>query len=415
MPIKFTKGDFKFLDYDCIGFDLDNTLARYKVGAMIEMEYDIIANYLINHKGYPKKYLSKSLDHNFIMKGLIIDNDNGNLLRLAPDGTIIQATHGTRFLTEEEVLRYYPDKHWNATDLFVNDPLQTWNGPYATKMRALLDYFDIIASMVFARAVDTIDEEQGVQQKYTIYEDVVDALQEMFAREHFQLNKGAYFPLMKTQPDKYYYKCSQNLLNWLSELKQRGKVLFLITGSHIDFASHTAYNTLGENWKDYFDIIVCFAKKPGFFTLNRDFINVKDNREVHPAPFHELKRGHIYTHGNWKDLHKFLTIHSDKSDPKFLYVGDNLIQDVYTPSVHSHCDTVAVCEELEAEGVHGHDPWHPDSQFLVSTVWGSYFHCHKTNCVTNWYQIMKKHSKLCVPSLEFVATYPVDYVFKTEI
>lgn len=75
--LKMSSGTFKFSDYDCIGFDLDNTLARYKVGNMIEMEYDIVSKYLIQKKGFSEKHLSKPLDHNFIMKGLIIDNDNG--------------------------------------------------------------------------------------------------------------------------------------------------------------------------------------------------------------------------------------------------------------------------------------------------------------------------------------------------
>ncbi|CAH0562330.1 unnamed protein product [Brassicogethes aeneus] len=415
MPKNQEKGNFKFLDYDCIGFDLDNTLARYKVGAMIEMEYDIVAKFLVFKKGYSEKHLLKPLDHNFIMKGLIIDDENGNIVRLGPDGKILQASHGSKLLNDDQILKYYPDRHWEPTDLFTKDPLCTWNGEHATKMRALLDYFDIIASIVFARAVDTVDEEKGVHKHYNVYEDIVAALQDMFDREHFGQNKGDYFRLIKDNPEKYYYKCSNDLLNWLQELKKRGKVLFLITGSHTDFANHTASNTLGENWKDLFDIIVCFAKKPGFFTMNRDFLGVDGLDEKMPVPFEKLQAGEMYTHGNWKDLHAFLLSICDKEDPKFVYVGDNLVQDVYTPHVHSQCDTVAVCEELEAEGVHGHEPWHPDEQFLVSTVWGSYFHCNKNNSATNWYHMMKTHSKLCVPSLEYVATYPIDYVFKTQI
>lgn len=403
---------FCFTDYDCIGFDLDNTLARYKVGAMIEMEYDILANYLVDNKGYSAKHLLKPLDHNFIIRGLIVDDENGNLLRISGDGTIIQATHGTRLLSQKEITQYYPNHRWRATDLFTENPLQTWNGPYSEKMRTLLDYYDIIASLVFARAVDSIDEDNSYHKLYNIWPDLLDALQNMFTREHFQNEKGKYFAEIKAHPDKYYYRCSEHLIKWLLSLKAKGKMIFLITGSYVDFATHTASHTIGPNWRDMFDIVISFAKKPGFFTEQRSFVSLDGFREVGPIKLTDLQLGGIYTHGNWTDLKEFLRRHSQVHDPRFLYVGDNLVQDIYTPNVYAGCETVTVCEELEAEGVYGHEKWHPDEQFLCSTIWGSYFKCKDTGKMTNWWDIMKKHSKFFVPSLEYVSTFPIDHQFK---
>nr|CAH7722987.1 unnamed protein product [Callosobruchus chinensis] len=405
---------FKFSAYDCIGFDLDNTLARYKVGNMIEMEYRIITNFLVKHRGYSEKYLFQPFDHNFIIRGLIVDDENGNLIRIAPDGTIIQATHGTKFLSDEEIKQFYPNKHWAATDIFTDDPLQTWNGPYSEKMRTLLDYFDIVVSLAYARAIDSIDHCQQQRKEYGIWPDFLDSLVYMFNRDHFQKNYGEYFPELKKNPEKYYYKCSESLLQWLASLKHSGKHLFLITGSHVDSASYTASNTIGPNWQNFFDIVVCYAKKPGFFTQKRDFIGWNGIEETGPVALNELKKGGIYTHGNWSDLREFMKGLSNAEDPKVLYVGDNLVQDIYTPNVHSKCDTVAVCEELEAEKTIGfEEKWHPDEQFLCSTIWGSYFHCKNVNVCTNWFHMMKQHSKLCIPSLEFVSNFPIDHQFDT--
>ena len=39
-----------------------------------------------------------------------------------------------------------------------------------------------------------------------------------------------------------------------------------MTGSNVDFASFTASNSLGEKWQSLFDIVGCFARKPGLFT-----------------------------------------------------------------------------------------------------------------------------------------------------
>lgn len=398
---------FKLSDYDCIGFDLDNTVARYKVGAMMEMEYDILANYLIQ-KGYSKKHLLKPVEQDFLLKGLIVDNENGNILKIAANGRILAATHGTKLLNDEEIQRVYPNYHWEPTDLFAKDPLHTWNGPYSEKMRTLLDYFDVVASLVYARAVDSVDEESGgPRNNYNIWPDLLEALQQMFNRDHFQQEKGVYFSKMKSNPEKYYYRCSDDLIDWFKILKKRNKLLFLITGAYVDFASLTASTALGRNWRDYFDIIITYAKKPGFFTQNRDFIGLDGFKETMPVALENLNLGGIYTHGNWNDLHKFLSQHSPENNPKFLYIGDNLIQDIYTPNVYSHCDTVAVCEELQAEGMHGHDTRHPDKQFLRSSIWGSYFQYKDYS--TNWYQILKDHSRICIPSLEYIAKFPLEF------
>ncbi|XP_056638210.1 5'-nucleotidase domain-containing protein 1 [Diorhabda sublineata] len=405
------KPAFSINDYDCIGFDLDNTLARYKIGNMLEMEYKIVSNYLVTQKNYPTEDLLKPIDPNFFIKGLIIDDENGNIIRIGPDGTILQATHGTRWLSKEEILHYYPTLHWHATDLFVENPLQTWNGPYSEKMRTLLDYFDIVISLVFARAVDSIDKLYGRRKVYNIWPDLLNALMYMFNREHYETDTGEYFPEMKKNPDHYYYSCTPNLINWLQELRNTGKKLYLITGAHADFANHTATSTLGPNWRDYFDIVVSYAKKPGFFILERDFIGL-DESFKETGPVTNLQKGAIYTHGNWKGLKDFLINSSNISNPKFVYIGDNLVQDIYTPNVHSHCDTVSVCEELEAENTYDYLGQHPDKYFLSSTLWGSYFQCKYSQERTIWYTIMKNNSKICVPSIEYLAKYPLDHQFQ---
>ena len=48
-------------------------------------------------------------------------------------------------------------------------------------------------------------------------------------------------------------------------LRENGKFLYVITGSHVDFASHVASYALGEDWMDLFDIVIFFARKPSFF------------------------------------------------------------------------------------------------------------------------------------------------------
>lgn len=59
-------------DYDAIGFDLDNTLATYNLKNLLEMEYNCLAEYLVEEKGYKEEVLMKPFNEkstDFIQRG----------------------------------------------------------------------------------------------------------------------------------------------------------------------------------------------------------------------------------------------------------------------------------------------------------------------------------------------------------
>lgn len=187
---------FRISDYDVIGFDLDNTLLRYKVSAMVQLEYDCLAQYLVNVKGYSPKHLLKPLkdDLDFLQKGLILDLARGNVLKLSATGFIRKAAHGTRFMEDDEIRAVYgEERKWDLLVDYMDDMLLTWNGPLATSMRSLLDYFDMPASLVFARCVDTYDEEKGRGSgDYGHWKDILEGIHSLYSPEHFQV----YFSLV---------------------------------------------------------------------------------------------------------------------------------------------------------------------------------------------------------------------------
>ncbi|XP_017790577.1 PREDICTED: 5'-nucleotidase domain-containing protein 1 [Habropoda laboriosa] len=410
---KVNMSAFKFLDYDCIGFDLDNTLLRYNVTNMVHLVYQTLADYLIKEKGYNSKYLLKPLedkDLDFMQKGLFLDFERGNILRINADGVIQRACHGTKLLSIEKIKEIYPEQRWEATDAFCNDMLSTWNGPISMRMRSLLDYFDVSSSLTFARLIDTLDKEQGGPlNAYNVWPDMLDGLIEMYDRDHFKLDRGHFFPSIKSHPDKYMYKCTTRTKTWLKELKKH-RTTFLITGSNADFVDFTATFVLGEDWKSLFDIIICYARKPGFFNENRPFLQVINYEEGDIIESKDLKRGGMYSQGNWKGLIEFLGYVSDKQNPRCLYVGDNLVQDIYVPNSYAQCDTVAVIEEQMSEGMVHQRLSHPDEKVLNSTFWGSYF-CLKDsriNMDSLWGSVIKKYSKLCIPEIDLIAQLPLE-------
>jgi HAD superfamily 5'-nucleotidase-like hydrolase len=398
---------FSLSDYDSVGFDLDNTIVKYNVKEMIYHEYSAISEFLIN-RGYSKEFLSRPIDESadFLQKGLILDFERGNLLRVCPDGSIQIASHGTKLLSKDEIRDIYgEERRWEVTDEYCKDMLVAWNGSLAESIRTCLDYFDMPAALAFARIVDSIDlKEGGRQQKYKIWPDVLDALMAIYSREFFATNESKYFEAMKSTPAKFIYKCDEKVIDWLKALKKEKKV-FLITGSHIDFASLTAGFAIGPNWRDYFDLVICYAKKPGFFTMNRDFLKLDGIKETDPVKAEDLTVGGVYTQGNFKELHQFIARITEKDDPKILYVGDNLIQDVFTPNKHAGIDTIAIVEEMMAEGVNYNEKY----EILRSDIWGSYFHTNGDD--TLWERIVRKHSKICVPYVDEIAKNPLDFKY----
>lgn len=412
--------DFFTLDsYDCIGFNLDNTVCHFNIEELMKLEYDILSRFLIDSKHYNAKYLLEPLEMNadFLQRGLIMDFERGNVIRTSADGTILKASHGNKLLSDEILHDQYGlDKKWDVLERYVIDPVQIWNTDLNSKMRACLDFFDIPAALCFANCVDAVDATFGPQIVYKIWPDILEGLQNMFNRENFATNKGGFYSKLKANPEKYYSKCNDSVLKWLKEIKQKKKT-FLITGSNVDFAQFSATNSIGENWMDYFDMVVFYAKKPEFFTANNPFLRIKDSEETNDIlKINRFIKTHVYSQGNWDEMYDLISHMTEKESPKTLYFGDNLIQDIYAASEFGNCDTIALLEEVSAEGMIGNFKKDPNSPILTSRMWGSLF------CVTDrngqdiptlWSELIKRHCKLCIPSLNVMASQPLNYKYKT--
>lgn len=118
---------------------------------------------------------------------------------------------------------------------------------------------------------------------------------------------GWYFPNMKRDPGRYLHVCSESVQRWLKTLKEKNKILILITSSHSDYSSLVCEFILGwvtpqpsintvkytlsiyiynvcvcrQDFKDIFDVIVTNALKPGFFSLIPQQRSFKTLSETH--------------------------------------------------------------------------------------------------------------------------------------
>ncbi len=371
-------------DYDCIGFDLDHTLCRYNVGPMVRLEYDLLADFLVNKKGYDPAIRERSFerDRDLVCKGLTLDCERGNLLRLAADGFILGACHGTRRMSDSDVEREYGRCRKRHPGPGYTQHLAE-HGPqgmvdFGQLLHSFMDYFDMAAPLLCARIVDVVDEINNggrPMAEYFFWPDVQEGLKHMFIRTNFATDRGGYFPEVKAHPEKYILRRGPRFREWLQMLRANGKYLYVITGSHFDFASHVASYALGEDWKDLFDIVIFFARKPSFFSEKRPFWRLDGAREVESFEgWEDLETGEYYSQGNWKDLNEFFEYCTEWEPSASLYFGDNVLQDVLAPKKFTTTvDSVAVCEDLLAEGMVDRPPTHPDADDITSKAWGSYF------------------------------------------
>ncbi|KAA0203884.1 hypothetical protein HAZT_HAZT010129 [Hyalella azteca] len=410
---------FRFSDYDCIGFDLDNTICRYKVGEIMRLEYRLIAEYLVERYGYDQSLLlGVDDDMDFLQKGLIMDTKRGNFLKCTDQGVILRATHGTQPMTRAAIYETYgKDKIWEPV-LEFKDSLYDNSPGCARILRSFKDYFDMPAAIACARAIDIEDRSpNGPPAEYDVWPDVHVALCNMYRREYFQTDQGGFFPEIKQNPGKYIYEASDRLKKWLMSLKEHAYT-FLISGSSIDYASHTAEFVLGEDWRDYFDTVVCTAKKPHFFNTKKPFFSLNGHLDGEEVPFENLRLDGTYSGGNWSDLLELVRRDSGLENPHCLYVGDHLCQDVMTPP-SVKIDTVAIVEELAAEGMCGDPLEHDAGGDLMSMFWGSFFTTDGNNKVmgidrinTMYGSVPVRAARLAIPCLEVVARNNIKHQYE---
>ncbi|XP_077442984.1 5'-nucleotidase domain-containing protein 1 isoform X1 [Stigmatopora argus] len=425
---------FSLLESDVIGFDLDHTLCRYHLKETSKLIYESFATYLVEHKGYDKDLLNLTpATWDFCFKGLVVDLENGNLVKLAEDGTVLRATHGTTDLSTEEIIKHYgPKREWKH--------FNSLNSSFARSAKFYLydNYFDLPGALLCGRLVDMF-QRSGNDMNSDFWKDMMAAIDHNYNTSAFREDSGTYFPNVKRDPGRYLQTCSESVKNWLQSMKNAGKVLLLITSSHSDYCRLICEHILGKDFEELFDVIITNALKPGFFSLKplqRSFKNlVNDVEESEDLP--SLDKPGWYSQGNWMHLHELLKTITGKSEPKVVYFGDSMRSDMFPASTFGKWETVMIVEEMEGEGVpksdaaksneaqvepHGKKGKFEETMKSPSTIsnqWGSYFvDVHRSGGADDESQkltwcchCIHRYSTMAIPSVEHIANLPLDYKF----
>jgi HAD superfamily 5'-nucleotidase-like hydrolase len=310
-----------------IGYDMDYTLIHYRSevweSAAFEHARDLLAL-----RQWPVEDLSfRPADY---IQGLVIDLELGNLVKPTRFGYVIQAQHGTRALTFDEVRATYA-----GTFVDLSEP----------RFRFLNTLFSLSEASLYAQLVDLLDDGRvlGVLGYDELHRTVATALDESHT-------EGALKAGIIADPDRFVDLDDQVAATLLDQ-RAAGKKLLLITNS--DWAYTRAMMSWcfdsqvpSGNWRDLFDLVVVAADKPRFFEADGPSFRVVDEERGLLVPHRgHYELGAVYHGGSARTVEATLGLAGDE----ILYVGDHLFGDVHVSKALLRWRTALIMRELEDE------------------------------------------------------------------
>ncbi|MFT3836657.1 MAG: HAD-IG family 5'-nucleotidase [Myxococcaceae bacterium] len=312
-----------------VGFDMDYTLAIYHHRALEELSFRMTVDKLIASFGYTEQLKTIKYDGGFVMRGLFVDKREGNLLKIDRYGSVGRAYHGRRQLTEAEL-----------TTLYRNERIRLKNPEYAW----IDTLFALPEASLFADAIELLEKTApGGKLDYAkLYDDIREAIDTVHRDNSLKA-------VIKQDLGKYIYK-DPELGPALHRLRSGGKHLFVLTNSLFDYTDAVMKYLLDgvlpeyPSWRNYFDIVVTGARKPGFFSDHNPFIEIDASlKELGPAETFE--RGKLYQGGNLSAFERM----SGHAGEAVLYVGDHIYGDILKSKKTSMWRTCMIVQEIEDE------------------------------------------------------------------
>ena len=274
-----------------LGFDLDHTLVQYRLGPLFRLIYSALIDNIVTssagHLGYSRAEIfgeantdaGADFDANaasLLVRGLVLDMEHGDFLKLDSDGCVRAARHGLQQpaqLGSAAIRRRYgtgPWRHYAGVKAGTRQP-----GLY----RVFAENFDLPAVLLCARLVDLHDARRrkataaAAAPPYPFGEDLNAAFELCYAPQQFARGVGGYFPAVRDEPYRYVVdRRTSALARWLratssapdggsgdeaaaasrrqeQQVGQRRRPLrlFLVTNSAPDYASFLMDTVFGAD------------------------------------------------------------------------------------------------------------------------------------------------------------------------
>jgi len=309
-----------------IGYDMDYTLIHYRVQAWERRAYEHLQRRLMS-EGWPVGELA--FEQDLVIRGLILDTQLGNLLKVNRFGYVKRAFHGTQLLDFEEQRRVYA-----RTIVDLSEPRWVF----------LNTLFSLSEGCMYAQLVDLLDQRR--LPEVLGYTDLYRRVKIGLDAAHME---GELKAEIMADPDRFVLLDPETPLALLDQ-KHAGKRLLLITNSEWIYTRAMmsyAFDSLlpsGTTWRDLFDVIIVGARKPEFFEVRSPLHEVvTDDGLLRPTG--RMRQGGCYYGGSAGLVEQHLGLSGDE----ILYVGDHIYGDVHVSKSLLRWRTTLIVRELEEE------------------------------------------------------------------
>ena len=269
-----------------IGFDMDHTLVRYHSDKFEELTFNVAIKKLHEDYNLPKEVLSFKFDFNKAIRGLIIDTENGNILKVSLYNKIKNAYHGTKVISYREQI-----EHYGASSIDLRD----------TKFMSVDTTFSIALTIIYSQLVDLKDATPEM-----IPASYAELAHQVLNAVDIAHRDGSLKEEVKANLDTYIIK-DKEVVEALERFKKYGKKLWIITNSGyaytkalLDYAINPFLKD-HKHWSELFEITVTLAAKPRFFTDKLPFLKVDTETGMLENYDKKLEPG-IYQ-GGWSPLY----------------------------------------------------------------------------------------------------------------
>lgn len=323
---------------------MDYTLAIY-TKEYEELCYNMIIDRLIG-MGYPKSIKECKFDPDLTIRGLFIDQDFGNFLKIDNFGNINLCVHGKTVIPKSDVAKIYPSMRIHNQDI-------------GKRYYPLNTLFSIPESCVYANLIEHFEnlEYQSIDSFSIHRKDMDISYKNLWTDVHFAMDRMHLDGTCKAETlkaiEKYIIK-TEKLSIWLHKLRQEGKKLFLLTNSPWEYTNTVmkylleGFNDEYDGWRSYFDFVIVSSNKPSFFdkgTTLREVDTETGQLKISKVSG-SFKRGSVYHGGNIDILEEMAGITNGTT---VLYVGDHIFADVRVSKKRHGWRTLLVVPELEKE------------------------------------------------------------------
>lgn len=338
----FTNNEIDLKEIKVYGFDYDYTLANYNV-SLYKLLFDLARDSLLLNFKYPNGLKDLEYMHDFPIRGLHLDKRKGWLMKIDSYHNIQMGTvyHGMKPVPKEEVTKFYNGTRVNIDDLGHTQTSST--------LHHFVDLFCLPEINLLASTFQYfLDHNIHFNPQY-VFQDIHDAFNllhknQIIHKSIVQRIEDYLIPISSG--------CTSNssifIKEFLNRLKSNDKKVFLITNSPFWFVNVGMTSLCGSDWVDLFDIIICNAQKPYFFTSKtkpfRSF-NVSTNSKSWEKVT-SFEKSQIYYEGNLFELIQ----NTQWQQHQVLYFGDHIYGDLAEPFLKHGWRTGAIINEIEYEG-----------------------------------------------------------------